>query len=111
MLKISNSLTLMLAALLLAIALSIPLGIFAALKPGGIADAVSNVLTFTGVSIPGFIIAIFLIYVFSARLEWLPSWCRFPQSFLLGAADSAFVLRFHRIIGPVVKQVRGPCST
>lgn len=107
-LKISNSLVLMVASLALAVILSIPLGIFAALKPGGIADGISNVLTFIGVSIPGFIVAIFLIFVFGQKLAILPSMVSVSSSYPYWVQLILPVICVSiGIIGPVVKQVRG----
>lgn len=61
------------AGMLLAIALAIPLGIVAALKPGGIADRVTVVLSLVGLSIPQFWLGLLLIIVFAVDLRWLPT--------------------------------------
>ena len=107
-LKISNSLTLMVASLFVAVLLSIPLGIFAALKPGGIADGISNFITFIGVSIPGFIVAIFLIFVFGQKLAILPSMVSATSSYPYWMQLILPVVCVSiSIVGPIVKQVRG----
>jgi peptide/nickel transport system permease protein len=61
------------AGMTLAIALSIPLGILAALKPGSIADRVTVVLSLLGLSIPQFWLGLLLIIVFAVDLRWLPT--------------------------------------
>lgn len=59
--------------MLLAIALAIPLGIVAALKPGGVADRVTVVISLVGLSIPQFWLGLLLIIVFAVDLRWLPT--------------------------------------
>jgi peptide/nickel transport system permease protein len=61
------------SGMLLAIALSIPLGIVAALKPGGSADRITVVLSLIGLSIPQFWLGLLLIIVFAVDLRWLPT--------------------------------------
>jgi len=57
----------------LAIALAIPLGILAALNPGGIADRVTVVASLIGLSVPQFWLGLLLIIVFAVDLRWLPT--------------------------------------
>ncbi|OJY38656.1 MAG: hypothetical protein BGP06_09300 [Rhizobiales bacterium 65-9] len=66
------SLRLASAAMLYAIALSIPLGIFAALKRNSFIDYLCTGFTVAGFSIPNFALAMILIYVFSIQLGWFP---------------------------------------
>ncbi len=61
------------AGMLLAIGLAIPLGIVAALKPGGITDRITVVLSLVGLSIPQFWLGLLLIIVFAVDLRWLPT--------------------------------------
>lgn len=60
-------------AVVVAIALSIPLGIFAATHHGSIIDNLSVVLSLIGMSMPGFWLGVLLMLVFSLWLGWLPS--------------------------------------
>jgi peptide/nickel transport system permease protein len=66
--------TVELAILALAIALSIalPAGVIAATRRGTWADVGSTVTALLGVSMPNFLLAVFLVYVFSLTLRWLP---------------------------------------
>lgn len=60
-------------AMLLALAVSMPLGIVTALRRDGLADYAGTVLAVLGVSVPGFLLGIILIMVFSVDLHLLPS--------------------------------------
>jgi peptide/nickel transport system permease protein len=62
-----------LTALLFAVAVGIPLGFIGAKHYGGVLDHTSLVVTLIGISIPVFVLAILLKYVFAVRLGWLPS--------------------------------------
>jgi peptide/nickel transport system permease protein len=66
--------TIELALLAVAISLivAIPAGIVAAIRRNSMADVASTVLSLLGVSMPNFLLAILLIYVFSLQLRWLP---------------------------------------
>ena len=70
-LPVTIQLTLM--SLALAIAVALPLGIRAAIKPGGIADRLSMGLGLFGISIPDFWLGIMLILLFSLGLRIFPS--------------------------------------
>ena len=59
-------------AILLALAIGIPLGIIAALRRGGWLDWFSMILATIGVSMPAFVIAVLMMYVFSMKLKLLP---------------------------------------
>jgi peptide/nickel transport system permease protein len=61
------------SALLFSVLLGIPLGFFAAKRYGSIFDHGSLFLSLIGISIPVFVLAIILKYVFAVRLGWLPS--------------------------------------
>jgi peptide/nickel transport system permease protein len=71
--KLPVTLYLVAAAMALAIALSIPLGIVAALKPGRIADRITVVLSLIGLSVPQFWLGLLLILLFAVELRWLPT--------------------------------------
>lgn len=62
-----------LITLVFIILISLPLGILAAIKNGKWQDAFVMTLATLGVTIPSFVIATALIYVFSFRLELLPT--------------------------------------
>src|SRR5688572_21149677 len=62
-----------LAAMLFAVSLGIPLGFIAAKRYGGPLDHGSLFVSLIGISVPIFVLAILLKYVFAVRLAWLPS--------------------------------------
>ncbi len=59
-------------ALLLALAVAIPLGVLAALYRNTVADQAALAFALVGQAIPTFWFALILMVVFSARLRWLP---------------------------------------
>jgi peptide/nickel transport system permease protein len=61
------------AAMLLALVVSFPLGVLAALKPRSLLDRFVSVLSLIGQSVPGFWLGIMLILIFARQLRWLPS--------------------------------------
>ncbi len=63
--KLPVSLQFGIVSLILAYAISIPLGIYKAIKDGSTFDQVSSFLLFLAYSIPGFMLAIFLIVFFA----------------------------------------------
>jgi len=60
------------AGMLLAVALGVPLGIAAALRPGGAFDSALTAVAVAGISIPGFFFGLLLMLLFAATLGWLP---------------------------------------
>ena len=66
--------TLLLAAVSLAmtVAVSIPLGVLAAVRQNRLTDALIRAASFVGNSLPNFFVALLLMYVFAIRLGWLP---------------------------------------
>ena len=62
-----------LAAMLFAVSLGIPLGFIAAKRYGGPLDHGSLFVSLIGISVPIFVLAILLKYIFAVRLAWLPS--------------------------------------
>ena len=60
-------------AMLMAIALGIPLGLWAGLKPNGFAARSLMAGSILGFSLPTFWVGLMLIMVFSVMLGWLPS--------------------------------------
>lgn len=60
-------------ALILAIAAGVLLGVVAACKPYSIWDYVASGLSFIGAGVPTFFLALVMIYIFSVKLQWLPT--------------------------------------
>lgn len=70
--KIGATLWLALFSILFALALSIPLGVVAALRPNSWVDRLALTLAVVGQALPNFFFALILIMVFSIHLRWLP---------------------------------------
>jgi ABC-type dipeptide/oligopeptide/nickel transport system permease component len=60
------------AAMAVTCVVGIPLGLIAALKRSTMADFAAMVISLLGVSTPGFLLALLLIYVFSYQFDWFP---------------------------------------
>ncbi|GAL17273.1 oligopeptide transport system permease protein OppB [Vibrio maritimus] len=52
--------------------ISIPLGYYKALKHGSVFDSLSSVAIFIGYALPGYVVGVLLITLFSYHLEWTP---------------------------------------
>ncbi|MGH9897556.1 MAG: ABC transporter permease [Pyrinomonadaceae bacterium] len=82
-----------LAAMLIAVGISIPLGIFAGKNKGTTVDSLSSILALIGISAPGFLIGPLFIYLFAIKLGWLAPSGRFESSdIILPAATLGFAL-------------------
>jgi peptide/nickel transport system permease protein len=57
---------------ILALAVALPVGIYAATRPYSVFDQIANTLTFVGFSLPTFFTGLLFILVFSIQLDWLP---------------------------------------
>src|SRR5262249_27236876 len=60
-------------AFLIAIAIALPLGVWAASRPRSRADYLVNLFCFAGISTPTFWLALLLISLFAVNLGWLPA--------------------------------------
>jgi len=72
------------AAMLIAIVIGLPLGLWAGLKPESLAGRSIMAGSILGFSLPTFWVGLMLIMVFSVYLGWLPSNGRGPTTALLG---------------------------
>jgi oligopeptide transport system permease protein len=61
------------ASTLLILVLGVPMGVIAALNRNRPPDRIAMVISTIGVVIPSFVLATFLLYFFSVKLEWLPT--------------------------------------
>lgn len=86
------SFQLMVMAQVFAVAVAVPLGIWAAFRPSGRTDRMLAVGGFFFLSVPAFMMAIILIYVFGLWLEWLPVTGYEPLSEGLWANMRTFIL-------------------
>ncbi|HEX9572340.1 MAG TPA: ABC transporter permease [Burkholderiales bacterium] len=82
--RIPATLELATAALLIAVLLGIPLGLWAGLKPRSAAGKIIMAGSILGFSLPTFWVGLMLILVFSVWLGWLPTSGRGPTVNLIG---------------------------
>ncbi len=110
--RIWPTLKLMLVVLVISVVVGVPLGIISALKQYSIVDYLLTISGFLTVSIPSFFLALVLIYVFSLKLDWLPTAGMYtvgqPRNFVdslqhmilpatvLGLAQAAPIIRYTR---------------
>jgi ABC-type dipeptide/oligopeptide/nickel transport system permease component len=71
--RLPSTIELALAALVVALAIGVPAGLFAGTRPGTWLDRVATSGAVLGVAIPYFWLALLLVLIFSVDLGWLPS--------------------------------------
>lgn len=86
--RLPATLELAFTAMLIAIVLGIPLGLWAGLKPDGIAGRAITAGSILGFSLPTFWVGLMLILVFAVQLGWLPATGRGATVDVLGFRTS-----------------------
>lgn len=71
--RLPNTLILMGTALFLSLVVAIPLGLWAGLKKNKLADNVISFISYLGISVPPFWLAMILVIIFALKLQWFPS--------------------------------------
>ena len=79
-------------ALIIAIMIGLPLGIYAGLNPSGWGTRIIMGSSILGISIPTFWLGLMMIIVFSVLLGWLPVSGRGEIGYFLGIKSSVFTL-------------------
>ncbi|MEL0629376.1 ABC transporter permease [Psychromonas aquatilis] len=82
--KLEATIELVFGASIIIILISIPLGVFSAIHPKSIWTKAIMAFSSIGISIPVFLTAIILMYVFAIELQWLPSYGRGETLNVLG---------------------------
>ena len=70
--RVGPTLSLALCTLVVAVLVAVPMGVIAAWKAGRLVDRLVMVFSVAGFSIPVFMLAYLLIYLFAIDLDWLP---------------------------------------
>ncbi len=87
-----RTLSLAFLSFVIAVSIAVPAGLLSALRRGSATDHTVTVVAFLGLSMPDFWLAILLIIVFAANLQWLPAIGYAPMSDGLWAWLSHLIL-------------------
>jgi peptide/nickel transport system permease protein len=93
--RLGNTLLLMGLSFALALAIALPAGIVAAVRPRSALDNLINMIAFAGISVPPFWLAILLIMLFAVSLGWLPAGG-------MGEAGGGLASRIEHLILPLL---------
>ncbi|HWI25744.1 MAG TPA: ABC transporter permease [Stellaceae bacterium] len=78
--RLPVSLELLVIAELGGVLIGVPLAILCAVRPGSVFDRAVSGIAFASLSVPPFMLAILLIFVFAVQLRWLPATAYVPLS-------------------------------
>ncbi|MBR1603891.1 MAG: ABC transporter permease [Synergistaceae bacterium] len=70
--SLPTTLLLAVASTLFMLVVSLPLGVYSAVKQGSWFDYLTGSITFMGISIPNFWMGLMLLFIFGLKLGWLP---------------------------------------
>ena len=73
LLRLPTTLELAVFAMVLALAIGIPLGVIAGMRPGSLAGKTIMAGSVLGFSLPAFWVGLMLVLIFAVQLQWLPS--------------------------------------
>jgi len=110
-----RTLSLAFMGFIIALIIGIPAGIISAMRRNTPTDTAVSLFAFLGLSMPDFWLAILLIIVFAANLQWLPAIGYVPMSegfwlwlkhlilpsIAVGTAFSAIIARMIRLSSPI----------
>ncbi|RII41633.1 ABC transporter permease [Galactobacter valiniphilus] len=97
--RVQVSLILVALAIIVALIVAIPAGTFAAVRHRDASGAVVSALSQLGIAIPGFLLGVLLVAVFSLRLGWFPSNGWVPPAEGVGAFLSRVTLPVMALAG------------
>lgn len=109
---LTPTLALALYAMAIALVLGLAGGVLSAWRHGGITDNIIRALATFGMSVPGFLLGLFLIFVFAVQLRWFPVvgyrstndslwlnvWYLTLPAFALGLRIAALIARMTRAV-------------
>jgi peptide/nickel transport system permease protein len=101
--RLPRTLQLVIPATLVATAVGVPLGMFAARRRGRLADPLASSAALVGFSVPVFVVGMLLVALFSIRLGWLP-----PTGYVFFGEDPKGFLR--HLILPVLALSAAPMA-
>jgi peptide/nickel transport system permease protein len=100
--RVPATLQLALAALLVSVAIGVPLGVLSAIGKDGPVDRFGKVFALVGQAMPNFWLGLMLIFIFAVQLRWLPTGGRggiqhmILPAITLGSFTSAALMRLTR---------------
>jgi len=94
--RLGNSLLLLGISTILALAIAIPIGVYAAARPYSASDYLVNLGCFAGISVPPFWLALLMMILFSVSLGWLPAGGMGP------VGDESWAARLPYLVLPVM---------
>lgn len=89
--KLPATLELVAGATLLIIIFSVPLGVYSAIKPNTLLTKIVMGVSIVGISVPVFLTAILLVYIFAIQLGVMPSYGRGELVHVFGYWDTGFL--------------------
>src|SRR5690242_3749158 len=90
--RLPATIELAIVSLLIAVALGLPLGVWAGAKPNSWADNLGSFFGFFGISMPNFWFGIMLILVVAGYLNWLPSSGRSTYGIARGSETGFYIV-------------------
>lgn len=109
--RLPLTLYLVTVSIVLAIVVAVPMGVIAALKPGGPIDRITVVISLLALSVPQFWLGLLLIVIFSVMLGWLPSGGAFSPLHLLLPAITLGLPAMTRLVMVVRSQMIDELNT
>lgn len=100
--RLPHTIKLASVAIVVAIGLALPIGVFAAMRQNTVFDGFSMFISLIGVSMPTFWLGMMFILFFSLKLGWFPSSgsdslnCLILPAFTLGFCNMGFISRISR---------------
>ncbi|GAA3970099.1 ABC transporter permease [Allohahella marinimesophila] len=89
--KLPATLELVAGATLLIVIFSVPLGVYSAIKPRSLLTRIVMGVSIVGISVPVFLTAILLVYIFAIQLGLMPSYGRGELVHVFGYWDTGFL--------------------
>jgi peptide/nickel transport system permease protein len=71
--RLENTLILAGLAIVISLAVSVPIGVYSAVRPYSTGDYAATIVAFVGYAVPAFWLALVLIIIFAVNLGWLPA--------------------------------------
>lgn len=107
--RVMPTIILSLTIFVISLAIAIPVGIMAAMKPYSIWDNISSFLVMVGTALPPFLGSLALIYIFALKLKVLPSMGMYDRSGggLIEHLILPVTVVVSHIAGGYIKQTRG----